>query len=65
MILGLKSVLVSSNNLLFMLYMVMLIRMQIVENHRISLLNSQLDIANEKLQEEMYALKNMQKQQKR
>lgn len=51
MILGLKSVLVSSNNLLFMLYMVMLIRMQIVENHRISLLNSQLDIANEKLQE--------------
>lgn len=51
LIMGLKSVLVSSNNLLFMLYMVMLIRVQIMENRRITLLNSQLDEANEKLQE--------------
>lgn len=47
---GLKRVLASGNNLLFILYIVMLIRIQIMENRRILLLNQQLDEANEKLQ---------------
>ncbi len=50
LILWLKNVLVSGNNLLFMLYMIMLIRIQILENERILLLNRKLDEANEKLQ---------------
>lgn len=49
-VLWLKNMLVSGNNLFFMLYMIMLIRIQILENERISLLNRKLDEANEKLQ---------------
>ncbi|RDU23568.1 sensor histidine kinase [Anaerosacchariphilus polymeriproducens] len=49
-IITIKSILNSFNNLLFMFYMVWVIRVQILENERILLLNSRLDKANEKLQ---------------
>lgn len=50
MITGIKSVLTSFDSLLFMFYMVWLIRVQILENERILLLNSKLDKANDQLQ---------------
>lgn len=50
MITAIKSVLTSFDSLLFMFYMVWLIRVQILENERILLLNSKLDKANEQLQ---------------
>ncbi|MGN6711082.1 sensor histidine kinase [Anaerocolumna jejuensis] len=50
-LLVIKSLLVSVNNLLFMLYLVILIRVQLLENRRISALNNRLDETNEKLKE--------------
>jgi signal transduction histidine kinase len=47
---GLETFLISSNNVLFMCYMVLLVRIQFLENQRITLLNKKLDHANEKLQ---------------
>lgn len=51
---GVKSVLNSCNILLFMFYMVLLLRVQRMENERILELNRQLDDANEKLK--LYAI---------
>lgn len=51
---GVKSVLNSCNILLFMFYMVLLLRVQRMENERILELNRQLDEANEKLK--LYAI---------
>lgn len=53
MITAIKSILNSFNILLFMFYMVLLIRVQILENERILQLNKQLDQANRQL--EVYA----------
>lgn len=50
-----KGVLNSCNTLLFMFYMVLLIRVQRMENERILELNKKLDVANEQLK--LYALK--------
>lgn len=54
---GLGSVLISCNSILFLLYMIVLIRDQGMENERISLLNTQLDQANSQLQEANVRLK--------
>ena len=51
---GVKSVLNSCNILLFLFYMVLLLRVQRMENERILELNRQLDDANEKLK--LYAI---------
>ncbi len=51
---GIKSVLTSLTTLLFMFYMVLVIRLQRLENERILDLNKQLDDANEQLK--IYAL---------
>lgn len=50
-LLVIKSLLVSVNILLFMLYLVILIRVQLMENRRILALNNCLDETNEKLKE--------------
>lgn len=54
---GLNSILISCNNVLFLIYMIVLIRDQGVENERILQLNSRLDQANSQLQEANVQLK--------
>lgn len=48
-LLGLKSMIISINIMIFILYMITLIRMQSDENKRISILNKKLNDANEEL----------------
>ena len=53
-----KSILASVNNLIFLFYMTLLIRLQVVENERVQLLNQQLDRANSQLREANVRLQN-------
>lgn len=49
-ILGIKNVIASMNTLVFIVYMIMLVRIQMSEKERIMSLNEQLNTANEELQ---------------
>lgn len=49
-ILGIKNVIASMNTLIFIVYMIMLVRVQMSEKERIMSLNEQLNAANEELQ---------------
>lgn len=54
---GFNSILISCNNILFLMYMIGLIRVQGMENERIRQLNIRLDQANSQLQEANIQLK--------
>lgn len=50
-LIGIRNILISTNILVFIVYMIVLMRNQMKENARIALLNIQLQTANEKLKE--------------